>query len=298
LESRPDIVRGAASLAAQCPAASDRPLPSGAWPCPTPSSSCPLPARPSAACWVTLPTSPAWELGAVAIRAAVARRRAGRRGGRSAVRQLPDGRPGPGAGAPGHAPAGLPDSTGAVTLTKMCGSGMRAMMFAHDMLAAGSANVMVAGGMESMTNAPHLMFARKGVKYGAAQLFDHMAMDGLEDAYERGKAMGVFAEQCVDKYRSPAKRRTSSPLRPPRVPSRPMKTAASTGRWRRSLPGKAATRWSSGTNSPSRPSSTRSPASSPRSRRTAPSPRPMRPASATAPRHWCWCARARRGRWA
>jgi acetyl-CoA C-acetyltransferase len=59
---------------------------------------------------------------------------------------------------------------------------------------------MVAGGMESMTNAPHLMFARKGVKYGAAQLFDHMAMDGLEDAYERGKAMGVFAEQCVAKY--------------------------------------------------------------------------------------------------
>ena len=78
---------------------------------------------------------------------------------------------------------------------------MRAMMFAHDMLAAGSADVMVAGGMESMTNAPHLMFARKGVKYGAAQLFDHMAMDGLEDAYERGKAMGVFAEQCVAKYR-------------------------------------------------------------------------------------------------
>jgi acetyl-CoA C-acetyltransferase len=68
------------------------------------------------------------------------------------------------------------------------------------MLAAGSAQVVVAGGMESMTNAPHLMFARKGVKYGAAQLFDHMAMDGLEDAYERGKAMGVFAEQCVAKY--------------------------------------------------------------------------------------------------
>jgi acetyl-CoA C-acetyltransferase len=82
----------------------------------------------------------------------------------------------------------------------MCGSGMRAAMFAHDMLAAGSAQVLVAGGMESMTNAPHLMFARKGVKYGAAQLFDHMAMDGLEDAYERGKAMGVFAESCVEKY--------------------------------------------------------------------------------------------------
>jgi acetyl-CoA C-acetyltransferase len=96
--------------------------------------------------------------------------------------------------------AGLPDSTGAVTLSKMCGSGMRTMMFAHDMLLAGSASVMVAGGMESMTNAPHLMFARKGVRYGAAQLFDHMAMDGLEDAYERGKAMGVFAEMCVAKY--------------------------------------------------------------------------------------------------
>jgi acetyl-CoA C-acetyltransferase len=96
--------------------------------------------------------------------------------------------------------AGLPDGVGAVTLNKMCGSGMRALMFAHDMLAAGTAQVMVAGGMESMTNAPHLMFARKGVKYGAAQLFDHMAMDGLEDAYERGKAMGVFAETCVAKY--------------------------------------------------------------------------------------------------
>ena len=96
--------------------------------------------------------------------------------------------------------AGVPDSAGAVTLSKMCGSGMRAMMFAHDMLAAGSAEVMVAGGMESMTNAPHLMFARKGVKYGATTMYDHMAMDGLEDAYQRGKAMGVFAEQCVGKY--------------------------------------------------------------------------------------------------
>jgi len=96
--------------------------------------------------------------------------------------------------------AGVPDSAGAVTLSKMCGSGMRAMMFAHDMLSAGTADVMVAGGMESMTNAPHLMFARKGVKYGSTQLFDHMAMDRLEDAYERGKAMGVFAEACVAKY--------------------------------------------------------------------------------------------------
>ncbi len=145
---------------------------------------------------------PAWELGAVAVRAAV--QRAGVPG--DSVDEVLLGNclmAGQGQAPARQAmrKAGLPDSTGAVTLTKMCGSGMRAMMFAHDMLAAGSARVLVAGGMESMSNAPHLMFARKGVKYGAAQLFDHMAMDGLEDAYERGKAMGVFAEQCVDKYR-------------------------------------------------------------------------------------------------
>ena len=96
--------------------------------------------------------------------------------------------------------AGLPQSTGAVTLSKMCGSGMRAMMFAHDMLKAESADIVVAGGMESMTNAPHLMFARKGVNYGQAPMYDHMALDGLEDAYDRGRAMGTFAEECVDKY--------------------------------------------------------------------------------------------------
>jgi acetyl-CoA C-acetyltransferase len=96
--------------------------------------------------------------------------------------------------------AGLPQSAGAVTLSKMCGSGMRTMMFAHDMLKAESAEIVVAGGMESMTNAPHLTFARKGIRYGATSLYDHMAIDGLEDAYERGKAMGVFAEQCVAKY--------------------------------------------------------------------------------------------------
>jgi acetyl-CoA C-acetyltransferase len=97
--------------------------------------------------------------------------------------------------------AGLPNSAGAVTLSKMCGSGMRAMMFAHDMLLAGSAQVLVAGGMESMSNAPYLVpKARQGYRYGHATLFDHMALDGLEDAYERGKAMGVFAEDCVARY--------------------------------------------------------------------------------------------------
>ena len=143
----------------------------------------------------------AWELGAVAIKAAV--ERAGVPG--DSVDEVLFGNclmAGQGQAPARQAlrKAGLPDSTGAVTLSKMCGSGMRAMMFAHDMLAAGSATVMVAGGMESMTNAPHLVFARKGVKYGAAALYDHMAMDGLEDAYERGKSMGLFAEQCVGKY--------------------------------------------------------------------------------------------------
>jgi len=143
----------------------------------------------------------AWQLGAVAIQAAV--QRAGVTG--DAVNEVLMGNclmAGQGQAPARQAAlaAGLPQSAGAVTLSKMCGSGMRAMMFGHDMLHAGSADVVVAGGMESMTNAPHLMFARKGVRYGAAQMFDHMAMDGLEDAYERGKAMGVFAEECVDKY--------------------------------------------------------------------------------------------------
>jgi len=143
----------------------------------------------------------AWELGAVAIKAAV--ERAGVPG--DAVDEVLFGNclmAGQGQAPARQAmrKAGLPDSTGAVTMSKMCGSGMRAMMFAHDMLAAGSANVMLAGGMESMTNAPHLTFVRKGVRYGQAALYDHMAIDGLEDAYERGKAMGVFAESCVGKY--------------------------------------------------------------------------------------------------
>ncbi|MEX8494442.1 acetyl-CoA C-acyltransferase [Sphaerotilus sp.] len=143
----------------------------------------------------------AWELGGVAIRAAV--ERAGLTG--DAVNEVLMGNclmAGQGQAPARQAvlAAGLPQSAGAVTLSKMCGSGMRAMMFGHDMLQAESADVVVAGGMESMTNAPHLMFARKGVKYGATQMFDHMAIDGLEDAYERGKAMGVFAEQCVEQY--------------------------------------------------------------------------------------------------
>ena len=108
----------------------------------------------------------------------------------------------------GQAPArqaafkgGLPISAGAVTLSKMCGSGMRAAMFAHDMLLAGSADVIVAGGMESMTNAPHLLpKGRSGIRIGHAQFFDHMMLDGLEDAYEAGRSMGTFGEDCAAKY--------------------------------------------------------------------------------------------------
>ena len=108
----------------------------------------------------------------------------------------------------GQAPArqagfkgGLPQSAGAVTLSKMCGSGMRAAMFAHDMLVAGSHDVLVAGGMESMTNAPYLMLkGRAGYRMGHDRIFDHMMLDGLEDAYEPGRSMGTFGEDCAAKY--------------------------------------------------------------------------------------------------
>jgi acetyl-CoA C-acetyltransferase len=97
--------------------------------------------------------------------------------------------------------AGLPISAGAVTLSKMCGSGMRAAMFGHDMLLAGSADVIVAGGMESMTNAPYLLQkGRAGYRIGHDRIFDHMMLDGLEDAYEPGRSMGTFGEDCAAKY--------------------------------------------------------------------------------------------------
>src|SRR6187402_1564856 len=108
----------------------------------------------------------------------------------------------------GQAPArqaafkgGLPKSAGAVTLSKMCGSGMKAAMFAHDMLLAGTHDVIVAGGMESMTNAPHLLLkGRSGIRIGHDRIYDHMMLDGLEDAYEPGRAMGTFGEDCAAKY--------------------------------------------------------------------------------------------------
>ncbi|MDQ7049753.1 MAG: acetyl-CoA C-acyltransferase [Enterobacterales bacterium] len=96
--------------------------------------------------------------------------------------------------------ADLPLSTGATTINKVCGSGMKSVMFGHDLLLAGSQSIIVAGGMESMSNAPHMLpKARAGYRFGHGQLLDHMAFDGLEDAYE-GKAMGFYAEECADRY--------------------------------------------------------------------------------------------------
>jgi acetyl-CoA C-acetyltransferase len=97
--------------------------------------------------------------------------------------------------------AGLSASTGAVTINKMCGSGMKAVMLAHDLLLAGSARVIVAGGMESMSNAPYLLDrARAGYRIGHGRLIDHMFLDGLEDAYDKGRLMGTYAEDCAQTY--------------------------------------------------------------------------------------------------
>lgn len=97
--------------------------------------------------------------------------------------------------------AGLPQSVGCTTIHKVCGSGMKAAMFGHDLLKAESVDVVVAGGQESMSNAPYLLLrGRQGYRYGHSTVYDHMALDGLEDAYQRGTAMGVFAETCADKY--------------------------------------------------------------------------------------------------
>ena len=142
------------------------------------------------------------ELGAVAIKAAV------ERAGIEPVRVdktifgcvLPAGQ--------GQAPArqaalkaGLPVATGCTTVNKMCGSAMEATILAHDALVAGTADVMVAGGMESMSNAPYLMpKARGGYRMGHQQVLDHMFFDGLEDAYDKGRLMGTFAEDCAGKY--------------------------------------------------------------------------------------------------
>jgi acetyl-CoA C-acetyltransferase len=142
------------------------------------------------------------ELGAAAIRAAVERAKIRPEDVQEVIMGcvLPAGQ--------GQAPArqaslgaGLPLAAGCTTVNKMCGSGMKAAMFAHDLLATHSFDVIVAGGMESMTNAPYLLpKARGGLRMGHGQVIDHMFYDGLEDAYDKGRLMGAFAEDCAQKF--------------------------------------------------------------------------------------------------
>ena len=142
------------------------------------------------------------QLGAAAIRAAVERAKLNPEEVQEVIMGcvLPAGQ--------GQAPArqaalgaGLPLAAGCTTVNKMCGSGMKAAMFAHDLLAYSSFDVIVAGGMESMTNAPYLLpKARAGLRMGHGQVIDHMFYDGLEDAYEKGRLMGTFAEDCAQEY--------------------------------------------------------------------------------------------------
>src|SRR6202165_4550471 len=146
--------------------------------------------------------SAAPELGAAAIRAAVERAKISPEEVQEVIMGcvLPAGQ--------GQAPArqaslgaGLPLAAGCTTVNKMCGSGMKAAMFAHDLLASGTNEIIVAGGMESMTNAPYLLpKARSGYRMGHQQVIDHMFFDGLEDAYDKGRLMGSFAEDCAQKY--------------------------------------------------------------------------------------------------
>jgi len=142
------------------------------------------------------------ELGAAAIRAAVERAKIRPEDVQEAIMGcvLPAGQ--------GQAPArqaalgaGLPLAVGCTTVNKMCGSGMKAAMFSNDLLISGSAEIVVAGGMESMTNAPYLLpKARAGLRMGHGRVIDHMFCDGLEDAYDKGRLMGTFAEDCASKY--------------------------------------------------------------------------------------------------
>jgi acetyl-CoA C-acetyltransferase len=143
------------------------------------------------------------ELGAAAIRAAVDRAGVNPQDVQEVImgNVLPAGQ--------GQAPArqaalgaGLPPAAGCMTINKVCGSGMKAAMLAHDMLTLGVDEVMVAGGMESMSNAPYLLpKARAGLRLGHGEVKDHMFLDGLEDAYDRGRLMGTYAEDCAEKYR-------------------------------------------------------------------------------------------------
>ena len=134
--------------------------------------------------------------------------------------------------------AGLPESTEAVTINKMCGSGMKAAMMAADAIAAGSADMIVAGGMESMSNAPYLMKKhRAGARIGHDTVYDHMMLDGLEDAYEPGRAMGTFAEATAGDYQ--LTRAEPGRLRHRQPDPRPDRAALAAGSTARSSPSRS-----------------------------------------------------------
>lgn len=145
---------------------------------------------------------PATQLGAIAIKGAIERAKVSPQEINEVIMGcvLPAGL--------GQAPArqaaliaGLAAHTSCTTLNKVCGSGMKAVMLAHDSLLADTKGIYVAGGMESMTNAPYLLKkARQGYRLGHGELYDHMLLDGLEDAYDKGRPMGYFAEQCAQEY--------------------------------------------------------------------------------------------------
>ena len=145
---------------------------------------------------------PAADLGGTAIRAALSDAGAGAETVQELLMGcvLPAGQGQAPARQAGFA-AGLSEDVPATTVNKMCGSGMKTVMMAHDQLALGASDLLVAGGMESMTGAPYLLpKMRGGARLGHAQVIDHMFLDGLEDAYDKGRLMGTFAEDCAEKY--------------------------------------------------------------------------------------------------
>ena len=186
--------------------------------------------------------------------------------------------------------AGLPLAAGATTVNKMCGSGMKAAMLAHDLLRAGSAEIVVAGGMESMTNAPYLLDrARAGYRMGHGRMIDHMFLDGLEDAYDKGRLMGTFAEDCAQDYQFT--RAGAGRLRPRLARARQPRDQREGAFDGEIAPvsvqaGKSETLVRP-TSSRRRRGPRRSRPSSPPFAKAGPSPRPIRARSPTARRRWC-----------
>ncbi len=184
--------------------------------------------------------------------------------------------------------AGLPMSAGGTTINKVCGSGMKAVMLGHDLIKAGSADVVVAGGMESMTNAPHLLNgSRTGIRYGSAEMLDHMAWDGLTNPYDK-QPMGVFGELCVSKYGFTREEQDAFAAESVRRAL----AAQAEGAFKAEIApvtvaGRKGDVVVDSDEQPGRCDINKIPSLKPPSRRTARSPRPVRRASTTAPRRWC-----------